>query len=344
MQSKRCLAFVMAGLVLMGCAGTPAPPPDWLPDPEHVASDPRGSWVTVKGGIDKPVERMSGELLAIDGENVWVAVGNTVRRDSLTNMSELRLITYDPHAAGIVSLTLLGTVATISNGFFLTFTAPAWLIGGSVATASRGRDPLVTGTMVDWQRFVPYARFPQGLPPGFDTGVQLAQVPDGKKVPPPKGRFEDPEPPLPPVEVRPVRYWLHGALGPGFNPGMSGVAFVGSGGLRWKHLMVGSRFAMVPREEDAYDTIAGIENFYDVGLLVGLVDQSGSVQVAVGAGPAAFAVRFGDLEELEASLAFQFHICKYWEQGLGVGFLVAYNANDYADFYMFSLAIGYGRP
>jgi hypothetical protein len=65
-------------------------------------------------------------------------------------------------------LVLLGTLSTISNGAFLLFTAPMWIIGGSIATGARSFEPIVDYPKRDWGHLAPFARYPQGMPRGID--------------------------------------------------------------------------------------------------------------------------------------------------------------------------------
>ena len=61
-----------------------------------------------------------------------------------------------------------GILATLSNGGFLIFTAPMWIIGGSltvsgeVHAAERKQPPLT------WAELAAFARFPPGMPEGLE--------------------------------------------------------------------------------------------------------------------------------------------------------------------------------
>lgn len=60
-----------------------------------------------------------------------------------------------------------GTISTISNGYYLIFTAPFWLLTGIPATvgeSSRDRYDEENPDSSFWISIQKFARFPQGLP------------------------------------------------------------------------------------------------------------------------------------------------------------------------------------
>jgi len=87
---------------------------------------------------------------------------------ALSDVQSARLAAYNANADRMGALVTLGTLSTISNGFYLVFTAPLWMIGGSVAAGRRSHEPILDYPEAKFQNFAPYARYPQGLPPGID--------------------------------------------------------------------------------------------------------------------------------------------------------------------------------
>jgi hypothetical protein len=79
---------------------------------------------------------------------------------------------------------LLGTLSTISNGGFLIFTAPMWLIGGSLAVGGESRAPERKSPPLTWVELAPFARFPQGIP----DGIALTALQEKKVLTPAKRR------------------------------------------------------------------------------------------------------------------------------------------------------------
>ena len=78
-----------------------------------------------------------------------------------------RLAYYDP-GTEITTGAFLGPFVTLSNGWFLIFTAPMWILGGPIAASSRAFDPIVDYPKKPLADFAKYARFPQGIPPDLD--------------------------------------------------------------------------------------------------------------------------------------------------------------------------------
>ena len=66
-----------------------------------------------------------------------------------------------------------GALSTASHGVLAGVTFPVWVLGGSLATASQSRKPIVNydPARSDPRSLSPYARFPQGLPDEVDRGL-----------------------------------------------------------------------------------------------------------------------------------------------------------------------------
>lgn len=153
----------------LGCALNPAPD-GWLEPAREAVDDPYGAWIVVAyagGGT-------SGEFLAVDRDSVFVLLSSgRVQGAPLDSVTRARVAYYDARQGSLAIWTAMGSASTISNGAFLIFTLPTWIIGGSLATASQSRAPLIavdTGEgnesrAESWDAVRMYARFPSGLPP-----------------------------------------------------------------------------------------------------------------------------------------------------------------------------------
>jgi hypothetical protein len=84
----------------------------------------------------------------------------------------VRLEFFHAARSGYATWTALGVMSTFSHGVFLVLTAPVWAGVGAYATSVYTRAPLVMTLSVEALR--PYARFPQGIPPGLDRGTLRA--------------------------------------------------------------------------------------------------------------------------------------------------------------------------
>ena len=167
MQNRRVYTIVLAVLLCtmgLGCASTDAPN-RWLADPEELPSDPYGGWTTLKTSSGD----FHGELIAISRDSVfWADSGLCAIQSS--QIRAARLVVYSSGgtiAGGLV----FGSLSTISNGVYLIFTAPMWLLGGSLAAISRTYDPIIDYPASGLTDFLPFARYPQGLPVGLDRGI-----------------------------------------------------------------------------------------------------------------------------------------------------------------------------
>jgi hypothetical protein len=110
---------------------------------------------------------LEGELLAVERDSVFVLTqGGDVRSEQLDRVERALLAFYAPGTGPLAIWSILGAVSTISNGAFLLFTFPAWVIGGSLAARGQSRAPLYRiDDRDDWSLARLYARFPARLPP-----------------------------------------------------------------------------------------------------------------------------------------------------------------------------------
>jgi hypothetical protein len=168
MRSRELVVLAAALLVsAAGCLHNPDPRPRSM---GAVQSDTHGGFVVVR--LAKQVDHQ-GELIAVGPEGVWVLAGGRLIRTPLERVTELEVYAYDVSIAGVASWGLLGTLSTISHGFLLVLSAPAWLITTIAITASHSGTAYERYTEGgDWSELAKWARFPQGMPPGL-TAAEL---------------------------------------------------------------------------------------------------------------------------------------------------------------------------
>ena len=173
LTASRSIALV-AALGGLACATNPAPK-GWLAPPAVAQSDQYGAWIVVtavqssaRGDRHQPRREIAGEFLDVGHDSVFVLLSSgTVSATALADVRRARLAYYDSQSGSLAGWTFLGSVSTISNGWFAGLTFPIWLIAGSLTTASQSRAPIVSVSVnnrADWARVRMYARFPQGLP------------------------------------------------------------------------------------------------------------------------------------------------------------------------------------
>jgi len=147
------------------CFRTTAPQ-GWLPTPREAQTDAYGGWIRVEELAGSEVE---GELLAatadtihVLGDSVWVAV-------PVSQVKEATLTGYHVRIEPLVTSGILGSVSTVSHGFFAVLTLPTWIVTSTAGASSASRAPRVISTSPSALNV--FARFPQGLPADVDRAT-----------------------------------------------------------------------------------------------------------------------------------------------------------------------------
>jgi hypothetical protein len=172
-----------AALLAAACQANPAPK-QWLPTPDQAPAWTHGGWIDVvlrDSALRGAASFRAGELLAVSPDSVWVLTEQGAVGVAAADAGRATVIGWDPETYLLTAWTLIGTVSTLSNGAFLLFTAPAWLIGGGLTTAAQSKRPVLRTDRNAWLELRLYARFPQGLPPGLDL-TTLGSVQLGRPV------------------------------------------------------------------------------------------------------------------------------------------------------------------
>lgn len=171
----RAIALVVAG-ALVGAAGLPLAagctaaspaPPGARSTMDQAQRTPRGAWinlVTDRGEV-------AGELLAVEARALVVASRRGFARVPVAQIRSWSLAWYEADNASVIGYGILGTLSTLSHGAWLIFTAPLlWIIPTPImarAQSKQGHESSDEGNTT-LRALTPYARFPAGLPPGFD--------------------------------------------------------------------------------------------------------------------------------------------------------------------------------
>lgn len=166
------LVSLVAVLPIGGCTGTTAPQ-KWLPTAETAPTDAYGAWAHLS--LISSQRTIDGELIAVANETVCVMI-DTLVAIPRTDIWDIKLTRFEQEHGGLAMWTVTGTLGTLSHGFFLLGTLPAWAISGSITTGNASREPIVHprsehGVPISVYQLRPlamYARFPQGLPRTMD--------------------------------------------------------------------------------------------------------------------------------------------------------------------------------
>ena len=167
------LLYGLGILILFGGCTTNSAPKRWLPTPEQTQYQGYGAWIEVETTNGASRSKAYGELIAADSQTVHILVDSQFRSLPVGTIIEGRIFVHSSNWAGMAAWTMVGAVSTLSNGAFLVFTLPLWLIIGPLASGSQSRRPLHTYPKESWDRLAVFARFPAGLPPAVrsDPGI-----------------------------------------------------------------------------------------------------------------------------------------------------------------------------
>ena len=182
------LCVLCTSAALLACARSAEHiPHNWLPKAEEAGQEAFGAWVRVEAWNDEETA-MEGELLAVGEDSLYVVDSFESVAIPVTEVGRIILHGYDANASGIAGWAVLGTLGTISHGWYLVLTGPVWIVGGIMASyqASRaGRQQHTTEqswpTVAAWMR--PYARFPAGMPPELDRNTLVIKRPPATATP-----------------------------------------------------------------------------------------------------------------------------------------------------------------
>ncbi len=187
------IACAAIGALLCGCAARHAPS-GWLPYAQETQREAYGGWIHLEyraglgfDGEGDPRD-VSGELVTISEDSVFVLTGRTLTARALTSVPRATLEVYDSRSGDVARMTLGGTLATVTHGFGLVLTAPLWILTGCLSSAALSNQGRLTvdssrvamsaqraGRTVwgraSWKDLSRFARFPQGFPPGLDRAL-----------------------------------------------------------------------------------------------------------------------------------------------------------------------------
>jgi hypothetical protein len=163
---KNKISILLCLLMLAySCKGVRAPS-ESVPKRKAIVTDAFGGWIILNPG--RPAALM-GEFISHNEESVFIMTNVRLEEIAKTQIDSARLIMYNTQALEYGLWTTLGSVSTLSNGFFLTFTFPLWLLTGiPVTTGESRRQNYLDYPETDWAEMGKFARFPQGMPEGIN--------------------------------------------------------------------------------------------------------------------------------------------------------------------------------
>ena len=161
--------FLILALLVTGCATTYAPD-DWLPDTEDIPQNAHGGWITVvtqevNSQSDEEWMQYSGEFIALDEENAYVLYDSlyVVPKNKIVNST----IELDQKSTGGYAIWVtLGSLSTLSHGYYGIITLPLWLLAGIPTAAGESFRDMHEAEYPDeiyWNEVNKFSRFPQGV-------------------------------------------------------------------------------------------------------------------------------------------------------------------------------------
>lgn len=167
--------YAFVALLASACFQTTAPE-GWLPTPAVAQREAHGGWIKVDYTLGAAVATVEGELIAASTDSLHVLTADSLATVATSAVTSATLTTYDARLNTLNAWSVLGAVSTASHGVGLLLSLPMWIIVGTTATASASKAPRVQSA--DAALLRPYARFPQGLPPGLDRrALRQKEVP-----------------------------------------------------------------------------------------------------------------------------------------------------------------------
>jgi len=153
---------------ITSCASITAPR-EYVPPLKELKKYRYGAYVELEV---KGKRTLSGEFIGISGDTVFVFVRreNKIYYTPLSNVKNFVIIPYyiDWKTSDLVLIgvwTALGIASTLTHGFVLILTAPAWVLSGTAGCAIYTYNRNTRNIMKNInERVISFSRYPQGVP------------------------------------------------------------------------------------------------------------------------------------------------------------------------------------
>ena len=130
--------------------------------------NPYGHWMEVK--TDAGIQY--GELLALESDSlIMIDTADQLYHLAKVNIQEVKLWIHRDESIPVKKYTGAMAGASVSNGWFMILTIPAWLITRSrLLKQTEAMEREIRYPEMEWEKMRPYARFPQGMPDEIERG------------------------------------------------------------------------------------------------------------------------------------------------------------------------------
>jgi len=170
----------LASVVVAGCLSNPDVRPR---DIHSMLRDGHGGWIEI---THRNASHARGELIAVEPRGLRVLEpGDMLVYEPFEDVQEAELFEYETEQGTIGVWGTLGSVSTISHGYFAVFSLPIWLVTSITTASIQSRSAHLAFPGNPWSEFGLWARFPQGLPPNLMASDLIRQDRRPKPPPPP---------------------------------------------------------------------------------------------------------------------------------------------------------------
>lgn len=108
--------------------------------------------------------RHTGELISASDGFVWILYDDgRLASFPVTRVRKAWLGVFRTYEGALAGWTAVGSLTTVSHGFFLVFTLPLWLLTGTTSAYAESLRGFLVCPPESWDVARRYARFPQGL-------------------------------------------------------------------------------------------------------------------------------------------------------------------------------------
>jgi len=171
--NARSLLCIGTVATLLGGCGVTRAPDGWLPDPPGLERQAYGGWLHLEIPNGKEIIEEGGEFIGVRDTVVYLL--DAKRGVLMIPMSTITFASVDFHdkeTGKFAGWTVAGSLSTVTHGFWLILSFPAWILFGTISTVGvshLGSEEESNPDQAWWQKVTKFARFPQGLPPSLDV-------------------------------------------------------------------------------------------------------------------------------------------------------------------------------
>ncbi|HBC77677.1 MAG TPA: hypothetical protein DEO60_07695 [Bacteroidales bacterium] len=177
----KILTGIFGFLILFGGCRSALVPAGYKLSPREVSNSFTGSWIDISYGTGDTAAlklNLSGELIALNEDTAYVLTETAFVPLTVKNIISAKLHVFNPQAAiwpvsGLLSFipNIVGEIANSTGGGFVLLGAPVAGFGILFGLAeTRSNATLKYPDKSSFDEFVKFARYPQGLPAGLETG------------------------------------------------------------------------------------------------------------------------------------------------------------------------------